>query len=257
MHISSQMACCASLADGGLEGFECVRILGSHIDKALARATSKPGKGEPFEDPRRIPLHEEAVGEGSWVALVTVGNNEAWAAIPFPGDGGPLLRCGEAGPTTTAQSGNLNFVQYPLRVTVFQHARPSSPRGIAIEHAAKDDRFGIRLHRDLWGVWRRSPGKLGGDVWTNPGLIAIERCRTAETVAQTMGALQGYSAVGRALTGTHAQRALHLRDMPTPGTRDEARRPGAYPHMPTSSGVVQVGVVTDCPVHGGNGDVRG
>jgi hypothetical protein len=72
-----------------------------------------------------------------------------------------------------------------------------------------------------------------------------------------MDLLQGYSAVGRALTGTHAQLVLDLRDMPPPGARDEARGPGAYPHMPASSEVVQVGVVTDCPVHGGNGDVRG
>lgn len=111
----------ASFRHSGLQGLERTRVLGSHVDKALASVTGKPGEGEPFEDTRRIPFHEQSVGEGSRVALVTVGNDETPAAVSFLRDGGPFLRSGEASPTATAQPRNLHLVTDSFRATSFQH----------------------------------------------------------------------------------------------------------------------------------------
>jgi hypothetical protein len=186
VHISSQVAGRASLGDSGLHGLERARVLGSHVDEALAGAAGQPCEGEPFEDPRRVSFHEQSVRERPRITLVTVGDDEAPAATSFPGDGGPLLRSREAGAATAAQAGHLHLVEDSLRAASFPHCSPGLPGRTAVENPPEDDGRRVCIHGNLRIAWRRAPGDLVGNVCTHPGFSAIQRSRPAEAVAQAM-----------------------------------------------------------------------
>ena len=190
MHVPAEMASIASFGHRGLQRFDRARVLGSHVDEPLAGTAGKPGQGKPFEDSRRISLHEQPVGERSRVPLVTVADNKAWAAGSFPRNGSPFQRGGEASPAAATQPGNLDLVQDSLRAPVFQHRWPGLPGGVTVEHPAEDNRRRSRMYGDLWGARRRTTGDLVGKVCTDPGFRAIQRGRPIEAVAQAVDLLK-------------------------------------------------------------------